>query len=51
MMKVVLFKLPSCDVRYIIIGVSVILQMYLDISQELVILGEDHDDRDLKLMR
>ena len=45
-MTVVLVKLPHRCVNYIVIGVSVILQMYFDITQELVILGEDRNNGD-----
>ena len=46
MMEVVLLKLSLRLNRYIVIRVSEILQIYFDISQELIVLGEYHNDRD-----
>ena len=45
-MKVVLFKLLHCLIEYIVVRISEILQMDFDITQELVILGEDCDNGD-----
>ena len=45
-MKVVLVKLLHCLIKYIVIRISEILQMYFDIAQELVILGEDRNNGD-----
>jgi hypothetical protein len=46
MTEVVLLKMSLHHNRYIFIGVSEILQIYFDISQELIILGEYRNDWD-----
>ena len=51
MAQVVLFKLPLHRIRYIIVWVSVILQMYFDVTNELVVLSEYRNDWNWKLMR
>jgi hypothetical protein len=46
MTEVVPLKFPHCHIKYIVIGISKILQINFDIPQELVILGEYCNDRD-----
>lgn len=49
--EVVLPKHTLRRIRYRLVkGVSVVLNMHLDVSQELVIFGKHSDDRDLKLL-
>ena len=49
-MMVVLVKLPHCLIKYFVLDcitrLSKILQMHFDITQELVILGEDRNNGD-----
>ena len=51
MAQVVLSKLPLHHIRYIVVWASVILQIYFDITKELVVLSEYRNDWDWKFMR
>jgi hypothetical protein len=45
--EVVLFELSLHRLGYIVIRVSVVLQVHFDIAHELVVLGEYRNDRNL----